>query len=796
MTKATKREYLVVSDDSIRMYLDSNPLTKGKKGGFAVGGFDMTKGAVQNYFDISADSIRMYIDDNGKGKKGGFAVGGFDMTKGEGSNYLNVATDPNGIINPAQNRILWYPLKNAFLTGGVLIERPDSVGKNSFASGFESKAKGQYSQALGYQAVARGNYSTAIGQNAVAHSSNSYAFGKNALARGIESFAFGSGSTASGMRSFSFGSVGIDSLGNPVEDKITSATGTYSIAMGLGATADKKGSMSFGVSSQAGEEYSLAIGYSSQAVGKRSLALGSRAGYSEAVTYPAPDLLVHSNSNYAKGDFAMAIGSGNTADAGALAIGLSNNATKWGSIAMGFCNKAYGDKSVAAGYRSEATGNFAAAIGNYTTAQAFNSFVVGSLNVIAGSTDTWVATDPLFVVGNGQNKGTSTVRSNAFIVMKNGTTTAYGNLTSAKQVWANNGFYSDTLMLGNYHSSMVNTRPYIRIKEYKNFPLPAYSKEYKITVSGQKLIISDESSDLFAISGGNIGIGTNTPGYKLDVNGEITSRSYNALRLRQSSYSTIIRNDNSVLYFLLTNSGDPDGTWNGLRPFYIDLTSGNVGLGGDALVVKHGGNVGIGTTSPSRKLHVSPGQVMLDGTTNPYLELNNGTYQGYCEITSDVFGLTYNSAVRLAILSNGNVGIGTTSPGYKLQVGTAGDGSQARANAWNLLSDIRLKTNFAKIIDPLGIIASLKGFYFNWNLGTDKSRQLGLSAQDVVKVLPEIVSEGTDGYLSVEYSKLTPVLIEAVKEQQKIIEKQDAEIQSLKYRLNQIEVMLAKVDIK
>jgi len=80
-------------------------------------------------------------------------------------------------------------------------------------------------------------------------------------------------------------------------------------------------------------------------------------------------------------------------------------------------------------------------------------------------------------------------------------------------------------------------------------------------------------------SNGYLGIGTSTPAYRLDVNGEVTSRSSNAFRLRQSTYSSILRNDNSDFYILLTNSGDPDGTWNTLRPFNIDLATGNVGIG-------------------------------------------------------------------------------------------------------------------------------------------------------------------------------------------------------------------------
>jgi hypothetical protein len=82
--KAESQKYLVESKDSVRIYLDSNPLTKKLKGGFAVGGYDMTKGiAVEDYLQVNRDSTRIYVKDgSGKSVKGGFAVGGFDMTKG------------------------------------------------------------------------------------------------------------------------------------------------------------------------------------------------------------------------------------------------------------------------------------------------------------------------------------------------------------------------------------------------------------------------------------------------------------------------------------------------------------------------------------------------------------------------------------------------------------------------------------------------------------------------------------------------------------------------------------------
>ena len=86
--------------------------------------------------------------------------------------------------------------------------------------------------------------------------------------------------------------------------------------------------------------------------------------------------------------------------------------------------------------------------------------------------------------------------------------------------------------------------------------------------------------------------------------------------------------------------------------------------------------------------------------------------------------------------------------------------------------------------------------YFDWDKDTYKKsigknkRQIGVIAQDVEKVYPEIVYTGKDGYKSVDYTKLTAVLIEAVKEQQQIIQNQNQEIESLKDRLESIESLV------
>jgi hypothetical protein len=82
-------------------------------------------------------------------------------------------------------------------------------------------------------------------------------------------------------------------------------------------------------------------------------------------------------------------------------------------------------------------------------------------------------------------------------------------------------------------------------------------------------------------------------------------------------------------------------------------------------------------------------------------------------------------------------------------------------------SDERLKDRVGPIENALDKVNTLDGFLYTWNdnyTGTDESVQVGVSAQQVEKVLPEAVDELETGYKGVSYGKLVPLLIEAMKE--------------------------------
>jgi hypothetical protein len=106
--------------------------------------------------------------------------------------------------------------------------------------------------------------------------------------------------------------------------------------------------------------------------------------------------------------------------------------------------------------------------------------------------------------------------------------------------------------------------------------------------------------------------------------------------------------------------------------------------------------------------------------------------------------------------TDGNVGIGTTSPGYKLHVN--GD-IYATGNITGY-SDKRAKSDIQKIENALDKIDKLNGYTFTMN---DK-RYTGVIAQEVLPVLPEAVTGSEETHYAVAYGNMMGLIIEAIKE--------------------------------
>jgi hypothetical protein len=150
-------------------------------------------------------------------------------------------------------------------------------------------------------------------------------------------------------------------------------------------------------------------------------------------------------------------------------------------------------------------------------------------------------------------------------------------------------------------------------------------------------------------------------------------------------------------------------------------------------------------------------------------------------------GLTINTSTYFI---SGNVGIGTTNPGgYRLYV----NGS-LYASSYYCASDIRLKRDIQELNGTLEKVMNLHPISFVWNEKSEKSgkKDIGISGQEIEKYFPELVFKNDDGYISVDYSKLSVVAISAIKEQQKIIEEQAQKIKILEEKIKELESKIEK----
>jgi hypothetical protein len=196
-------------------------------------------------------------------------------------------------------------------------------------------------------------------------------------------------------------------------------------------------------------------------------------------------------------------------------------------------------------------------------------------------------------------------------------------------------------------------------------------------------------------------------------------------------------------------------------------------------------NVGIGTPAPNHALDVTGNSVFggrahvrLYEADNDFarLKLMNSNTANYWDIAGYPHSSNATSQLNFFYAGVGDV------------LSLRGDGNAFLTGTLTQSSDARLKTNATAIADPLKRLMQLNGYRYQWkDAAKDASPQLGVLAQEVEALFPELVKRDEKGMLSVNYSGLVPVLVEAVKEQQKTIEKQQQLLKSLEQRLLALE---------
>ena len=137
----------------------------------------------------------------------------------------------------------------------------------------------------------------------------------------------------------------------------------------------------------------------------------------------------------------------------------------------------------------------------------------------------------------------------------------------------------------------------------------------------------------------------------------------------------------------------------------------------------------------------------------------------------------------------GTEGIAVLANGEKYDFYASGPGTN-----YGAASSVRWKTDIRAIDDPLEKVMNLRGVYFNWDAEHGGQHDVGMIAEEVGQVLPEIVEyeeNGTDA-TGMDYSKLTPLLVEAVKTLKTEVNQIRRENAELRDRLARLETTVAK----
>ena len=328
-----------------------------------------------------------------------------------------------------------------------------------------------------------------------------------------------------------------------------------------------------------------------------------------------------------------------------------------------------------------------------------------------------------------------------------------------------------------------------------------------VTNSVERLVIQ--------YSTGNVGIGTTAPDSKLHVE-VANATAYTPANTLVSGQTARISNTDGTsgvsanLLFVAKGAGGGNGlgsisgvnTGVGSLAFTFGTrhSSGNVT---ERMRITSDGNVGIGTSNPTNKFEVA-------GTAGQLFSVSD-SFTGTIFSVNDVSGIPSievldTGLVKLAqyggqvAINTGTVASSTASLSVYGMIQTMGTLGEIRASSEitaYFSSDRRLKENIKLIENPITIIDQIRGVTFDWTDehmarrgGEDgyfvRKHDIGVIAQEVQAVLPELVGTREDGYLAVKYEKMVPLLIEAIKSQQKTIDTLTSEIKEIKEFLSSL----------
>lgn len=707
---------------------------------------------------------------------------------------------PNPAAEGPGRRMLWYPGKAAFRVGYAITEwDKDSIGRFSFAAGWRT--------------IAREGTCTAFGEAIRAYEGASTALGSNTLASGYASLSAGFASEATEYAAVATG-------------LFTNASGLYSTAMGNSTLASGINSTALGYETKATNSDAFSVNHNTLARGAASFAAGTgtkakavssavfgRYNDSTDVTNPNTPALTdrifqigNGSADNARSNAITLLRNGNlglgtttpktrlhVADSGVLFTGpdlvsffptekppaegqgnrmmwypqkvafrVGGALNNWDkdsiglfSFAAGYESKAKGYGSFALGTNNEATGNYSTSLGIFTKANGDFSTSIGFETRASGSVATSMGGQTMASGEQATSMGNTTIASGEYSTSMGRGTTASGSAATStgERTFAK---ARASMSIGLFNDNTDNPNPF------------SIAHTDRIFQVGNGSADNARSNALTVLRNGNIGIGETNPLYPLTFTGTLGDK----ISFRE--------------------------TGGGFAGFGIDLdklqihsatstTDVSFGYGSNAAFTErvrviNGGEFG---------LSVNGRLVLNTGTQSAGMWLSNtanSALPSFIGMRSDNLvgfygnGSPNNGWGMLMNTTNGRVGIGTDNPSQALHV----IGNILASGTITQNSDARLKKDITPLSNTLQSLQQLNGYTYHWKDTSKPAEEIGLLAQELQKVYPQLVQENEKGILSVNYNSMVPVLLSAVKEQQEQIVKQQSEIEVLKKMMQEI----------